>query len=263
MATKVAQRSMADATARSPARRRRRARMCREARPNRRGRGTKQVQRIRLVAKLAARIIAITLAFAERADYSSLGDYPAGAARERGDAAVVFQGYLKAAEEGDVSAQHDLGVLYAAGEGVAQDFGEALSWWRKAAAQGNAAAQYNIGAEGWGVPPNKREAVSHWWQAAEQGHSGAQYTRISDLAVVPSRQDQSPHLDFWGSDVGYAVFPGAKWWRRRESVYDSPNRINNLQGIQCSQSERNARKSRSRYKTGTANSTGKEPHYGG
>ena len=27
------------------------------------------------------------------------------------------------------------------------------------------------------------------------------YTRISDFAVVPYRQDQSPRLDFWGSDV--------------------------------------------------------------
>ena len=28
-----------------------------------------------------------------------------------------------------------------------------------------------------------------------------EYTRISDLAVVLYRQDQSPRLDFWGSDV--------------------------------------------------------------
>ena len=99
------------------------------------------------------------------------------AARDRDDYAV-FQGCLKAAEKGDVSAQHDVAVLYAAGEGVAQDFGEALSWWRKAAAHGNVAARYHIGnlyAQGWGVPLNVREAVNHWRQAAEQGHSGAQY----------------------------------------------------------------------------------------
>jgi len=49
-----------------------------------------------------------------------------GAARERAAAAVVFQEYLKAAQEGSVGAQHDVGLLYAAGHGVAQDFGEAL-----------------------------------------------------------------------------------------------------------------------------------------
>ena len=99
-----------------------------------------------------------------------------GAAREGGDYAV-FQGYLKAAQEGGANAQHDVGLLYAAGDGVAQDFGEALNWWRKAAAQGNAAAHYNIGslyAEGWGVAVNKEEAISHCRQAAERGHPGAQ-----------------------------------------------------------------------------------------
>ena len=30
---------------------------------------------------------------------------------------------------------------------------------------------------------------------------GGEYNRISDLPVVPYRQDQSPHPDFWGSDV--------------------------------------------------------------
>ena len=46
-----------------------------------------------------------------------------------------FQEYLKAAQQGDVTAQHDLGLLYAAGLDVEQDYGEALKWWRKAAEQ--------------------------------------------------------------------------------------------------------------------------------
>ena len=36
--------------------------------------------------------------------------------------------------------------------------------------------------------------------------------RISDLAVVPSRQDQSPHLDFWGSDVRNHTTEGDTRW---------------------------------------------------
>ena len=38
------------------------------------------------------------------------------------------------------------------------------------------------------------------------------YTRISDLAVVPYRQDQSPRLDFWGTDVRNDTREGDTLW---------------------------------------------------
>ena len=37
--------------------------------------------------------------------------------------------------------------------------------------------------------------------ARSSSHPNIIFSRISDLAVVPYRQDQSPRLDFWGSDV--------------------------------------------------------------
>ena len=37
-------------------------------------------------------------------------------------------------------------------------------------------------------------------------------TRISDLAVVLYRQDQSPRLDFWGSDVRSHTTEGDTQW---------------------------------------------------
>jgi len=52
----------------------------------------------------------------------------------------------KAAETGDPSAQHTLGVMYYRGRGgVAQDHAEAMKWLRKAAEQGLAGAQTNLG----------------------------------------------------------------------------------------------------------------------
>jgi uncharacterized protein len=39
----------------------------------------------------------------------------------------------------------DLGAMYANGQGVPQDYAEAVSWFRKAADQGVAAGQYNLG----------------------------------------------------------------------------------------------------------------------
>ena len=36
--------------------------------------------------------------------------------------------------------------------------------------------------------------------------------RISDFAVVPYRQDQSPRLDFWGSDARNLTTEGDTRW---------------------------------------------------
>jgi TPR repeat protein len=53
--------------------------------------------------------------------------------------------YTKAAEQGNDSAQCNLGVMYNNGEGVPQDYKEAVKWYTKAAEQGYAQAQYNLG----------------------------------------------------------------------------------------------------------------------
>ena len=51
----------------------------------------------------------------------------------------------KAADQGDVQAQLNLGFSYLVGQGVKQDYAEALKWYRKAAEQGYPAAQFNLG----------------------------------------------------------------------------------------------------------------------
>ena len=91
-----------------------------------------------------------------------------------------------AAGQGDAGAQHDLGVMYAYGGGVPQDYAEAVRWHRLAAEQGNGDAQFNLGVmyrTGRGVPENPGEAVRWWRLAAEQGHAGASgRLRLSDRA---------------------------------------------------------------------------------
>ena len=42
----------------------------------------------------------------------------------------------KAALQGDAGAQNNLGVCYEYGEGVKQDYAEAVKWYQKAAQQG-------------------------------------------------------------------------------------------------------------------------------
>ena len=49
------------------------------------------------------------------------------------------------AEAGDAEAQVKLGDMYYFGRGVPKDYTQAVSWYRKAAQQGYAKAQYNLG----------------------------------------------------------------------------------------------------------------------
>ena len=52
--------------------------------------------------------------------------------------------WRKAAEQGDVRAQNNLGVRYENGQGVGKDINEAVKWYRKAAEQGDAKAKENL-----------------------------------------------------------------------------------------------------------------------
>ena len=62
--------------------------------------------------------------------------------------------------------------MYDKGQGVPQDYAEAVKWYRLAAEQGDADAQYNLGVmydNGQGVPQDYAEAVKWYRLAAEQG----------------------------------------------------------------------------------------------
>ena len=59
---------------------------------------------------------------------------------EKDDAEAV-KWYRKAAEQGIAEAQFNFGACYASGYGVKKDPDRAIDWYRKAAAQGNEDAQ--------------------------------------------------------------------------------------------------------------------------
>ncbi len=84
---------------------------------------------------------------------------------------------LKAAELKLPEAQHALGVMCAAGEGVAQDFQKAAAWFLLAAKQGVAAAQCALAdqyATGQGMPQDMEQAIAWYRRAARQNHAEAQ-----------------------------------------------------------------------------------------
>ncbi|MEF0142113.1 tetratricopeptide repeat protein, partial [Acinetobacter baumannii] len=57
-----------------------------------------------------------------------------------------FKDITHLAESGDAGAQAKLGELYVEGQVVPQDYKKAFEWYSKAANQGNAEAQNNLGA---------------------------------------------------------------------------------------------------------------------
>jgi TPR repeat protein/V8-like Glu-specific endopeptidase len=85
--------------------------------------------------------------------------------------------YRKSADQGDAVAQFLLGAMYENGEGVAEDDAEAVKWYRKSADQGDAVAQFLLGAmyeNGEGVAEDEAEAVKWYRKSADQGDADAQ-----------------------------------------------------------------------------------------
>jgi TPR repeat protein len=80
------------------------------------------------------------------------------------DDAQAVAWYRHAAEQGHANAQFNLGVMYANGRGVPKDDTQAVAWFRHAADVGDADAQFNLGvmyANGRGVPQD--DTLAYLW----------------------------------------------------------------------------------------------------
>jgi TPR repeat protein len=98
-----------------------------------------------------------------------------GVPQDYAKAAVWFR---KAAEQGDAYAQYSLGYLHSQGLGVERSYAEAAKWYYKAAMQGDAKSQYHLGTFyylGMGVPKSHEMAVDWFTKAAERGDPKAKY----------------------------------------------------------------------------------------
>jgi hypothetical protein len=85
---------------------------------------------------------------------------------------VRVQALRRVAEEGDLSAQVNLGLRYERGDGVPKDGRQAAQWYRKAAEQGYAMGQNNLGVmyeRGDGVPKDLVSAYKWFNLSAAQG----------------------------------------------------------------------------------------------
>ena len=92
--------------------------------------------------------------------------------------ASELDAFREAAEQGNSSAQFNLGLMYYNGEGVPKDDSEAIRWYRLAAENGNTEAQINLGkmyVDGEGIPKDDSEAIRWFRLAAENGNTDAPY----------------------------------------------------------------------------------------
>ena len=110
----------------------------------------------------------------EKSDRSSSASSEADSANSDDEIASL----KKAAAQGDAQAQFDLGESYDDGDGVKENKEKAFKWYSRAAEQGHVDAQYNLGilyANGEGVQPNDKLAFKWFQKAADQGDPCAQY----------------------------------------------------------------------------------------
>lgn len=95
---------------------------------------------------------------------------------ETGRSSEAYYYFKNAAELEYVPAMQELGVLYYTGNGVPQNYPEAISWYKKAAEKGNPEAMYKLGLiyfVGKVVTQNNTEAYNWFKKAAEKGHEKA------------------------------------------------------------------------------------------
>ena len=93
------------------------------------------------------------------------------------DYGVAVSWFRRAAEQGYAPGQAALGFMYARGSGVQQDDAEAVRWHRRAADQGNARAQNNLGVmyhAGRGLEQDYEAAVRWYRRSAEQDNAAGQ-----------------------------------------------------------------------------------------
>ena len=111
---------------------------------------------------------------------------------------TVAKWFKRAAEQGKASAQYNLGKMYDKGMGVPQNKKAAVKWYKRAAEQGVSVAQFNLGLmhkRGQGTP--KTLSLAHmWWNiAAKNGYMDAKvHKKEIEKIMSPSQLEKAQTL---------------------------------------------------------------------
>ena len=128
-----------------------------------------------------------------------------------------FKFTLAQAEHGDASAQFNLGILYATGEGVDQSYSEAAYWFRKAAEKDNKNAQFNLGilyATGNGVDQDDSEAVYWYRKAAEDLTNPRKSWKMYEEIGHPLSQLHVGNAYFHGQGIAQNHSRAVYWYQK-------------------------------------------------
>src|SRR5262245_38658192 len=119
-------------------------------------------------------------------------------AYNRGDYATALGLFQQLADKGSAVAQFNIGTMYANGQGVQQNYTEAVKWYGLAANQGSADAQYNLAllyANGQGVRQNYVLAYKWFSLSAAQGSTEAvKGLDLITARMTPAEVDQAQKL---------------------------------------------------------------------
>lgn len=166
----------------------------------------------RVPASLLAGLLLAAAALAAGPELdAAIADY------QRGDHQKALPTLLAEAQGGDPLAQVYLGLAYYNGHGVAEDDVAAFTWFWRAAEQGDAEGQYQLGfmyAYGYGIPAGEPDtegkAVEWFARAAEQGHAEAQFNLgLMLLAGSGVTRDEEAGLH-WINEAARNGSPGAQ-----------------------------------------------------
>ena len=112
--------------------------------------------------------------------------------------ARVVSACRRLADQGNAVGQYNLGWMYYKGQGVPQNYAEAIKWFRKSADQGDAYGQSNLGvmyANGQGVPQDYVQAEMWFNLAANQGNTDAAKNRDKAAArMTPAQIEKAQAL---------------------------------------------------------------------
>lgn len=100
------------------------------------------------------------------------------AAAQAGNYVAAYELWLPIAEQGDVAAQFNLGLLHSKQLMPQDSPEEAVKWYLLAATKGHVDAQFNLGIKydkGIGVEQSAAEAFRWYFKAANNGHPQAQF----------------------------------------------------------------------------------------
>jgi TPR repeat protein len=116
-----------------------------------------------MIRCLATLLVAIFSAHAAVAQNHNAYDRGQGAILEDNYAEAI-KWYRIAADQGDARAQYALGAMNDGGVGMSQNYAEAIKWWRRSADQGYTMAQWSLGlAYAYGEEVAQDFVRAHMW----------------------------------------------------------------------------------------------------